>query len=310
MRYNITLLRKDIKFWLVNTKYRFRYRLRRADRRNVFCFIFRPEQAHAGIADRLKAVISLYNLTKSNGYEFKLYFETPFMLTDYLHAKTGWPLKLEELEYSMLDTKIVNETNWHRLKALQPNKQYHCYNYAGNDLPSVFPNTGYRWSSLFHELFEPSRKLQDAYEALNLSQTPYVSVHLRFVNALENFEKTFFENHLKTEDERNGLIDKCQKGIQEIIDDNPDKEVYVFSDSKIFLDSLKDMSVHVLEHKTIGHSNEVGNDDAHLKAFLDLYVMSKSVAVYRILTPELYQWSCYAMLAARIGDIPFMEKRI
>ena len=308
MKYSFALFKKDVKFFLINMRYWRKYRFVRAKNRNALYFVFRPEQPHAGIADRLKAVIALYNHAKANGYGFKFYFETPFVLTDFLRPNTDWPLKLEELEYSVFDTKIINETNWHKLPKLIPNKQYHCYNYTGNEIPWQFEDTGYCWSHLFQELFAPSDILREAIESCHMEPHDYISVQLRFVNALERFENTFFDNYLETQEERDKLIRKCKKGIMEIVEEHKGIPVYVFSDSKIFLESLSDMPVKVLNSESIGHTNEQGKTDVYLKSFLDLFIMSKSKDIYRILSPELYQWSCYALLAARIGDIPFHDK--
>lgn len=149
-------IKYDIKYFLHNIWYWHKLRLCKAKKTNVLYFVFEPHRSHSGLADRLKAVISLYNLAKANGYDFKLYFKTPFALSDYLMPKYNWEMSLSDLEYSLLDTKIINETNWHKISTLKPNKQYHCYNYAGNDIPWQFEDTGYYWHELFQELFQPS----------------------------------------------------------------------------------------------------------------------------------------------------------
>ena len=93
----------------------------------------------------------------------------------------------------------------------------------------------------------------------------------------------------------------------QVISENNGKDVYVFSDSKVFLDSLKDLPVKVLPHDSIGHVSEGVKEDATYKSFLDLYVMSKGRGVYRFCAPELYSISHYALLAATIGDLPFKD---
>lgn len=217
-------------------------------------------------------------------------------------------MKWDDLEYSIHDTKIINECNWRKIKTFKPNKQYHCYCYAGNDISWKFEDTGYKWNDLFNELFVPSDRLQSAYQQLGIQGQKYVSVQLRFVNALEQFENSFFDNHIDTEEERQALIKKCKDGIKVIIKENPGMPVYVFSDSKVFLNSLSDMPVRVLEHDSIGHVSFVQNQDAQLKTFLDLYVMSKSQAIYRIKAKELYNLSCFALLASRMGDVKFIDR--
>ena len=222
----------------------------KAKKRNILYFVFEPDVPHPGLADRLKAVISLYNVAKAHGYDFKFYFETPFHLSDYLTPKYDWQMSLDELEYSLSDTKIINETNWHKISSLTPNKQYHCYNYAGNCMPWRFEDSRFYWHELFQELFQPSKLLRQAYEALNITDKHYVSIQFRFVNALELFEGyTFFDNHLETEEERQLLIQKCRNCIKDIIAENAEKTIYVFSDSKTFLDAIEDMPVKVLNHE-------------------------------------------------------------
>ncbi len=307
---NYLYIKYNIKYFINNFKYYLKFRYKENSKKNILYFIFEPNKPHPGLADRIKAIISLYNLAKNNGYKFKFYFETPFSLSDYLSPRFNWELSLEELEYSIQDTKIINESNWAPIKTLVPNKQYHCYNYAGNDIPWEFKETGYKWHELFQELFEPSKLLKDAYNKLEISK-PYVSIHFRFVNALENFEGiTFFDNHLKTETERQSLILKCKQAIKDIIAENTGKDVYVFSDSKTFLDSISDLHVKVLEHKNLGHTGVQQKERTVLKTFLDLYVMSQSDSIYRIRAKELYNLSCFALLASRMNNVPFIDKDI
>lgn len=307
---NLTFVKADIKNFCKNTRYRLKYGFRHAHKINVLYFVFEPQKKHPGLADRLKAVISMYNLAKANGYAFKLYFETPFKLSDYLKPKFDWELSLEELEYSIFDTKIISETNWRKFVNLKPDCQYHCYRYSGNELPRRFEDSGYRWFDLFHEMFEPSDELNRAYNSLGISAKPYIAIHLRFVNALEKFESTYFDNHLRTQVERDNLICRCIKGIIKIMENNKGMDVYVFSDSKVFLNSLKDLPVKTLDSSSIGHVSETEIREQHLKTFLDLYVMSKSDCVYRIVAPELFNHSYYAVLAATIGDVECIDVNV
>lgn len=300
-------LKYDLKYFLHNCKYYIKLKFVRVKEKNVLYFLFDPSLSHPGLADRMKAIISLYNVAKRDNYRFKLYFNDPFPLSNYLASKIDWEIGWEDLEYSLVDTKIINECNWRKVKPLKPNRQYHCYCYTGNDIPWQFADTGYKWSELFNELFMPSDRLLSAYNALGMGDTPYVSVHLRFVNALEVFENTFFDNYIENEKDRQKLIEKCKDGIREIVAGNEGKDVYVFSDSKVFLDSCKDLAVKTLNTDNIGHVSEKENADVQLKAFLDLYVMSKSATIYRIKAKEIYNLSCYALLASRMGDVKFVD---
>lgn len=296
---------------LINLKYYSKCRFKHCKNKNVFYFVFEPNKKHPGIADRVKAIMSCYDLAKSNGYQLKVYFETPFRLYDYLKPKKNWVVaSLDELEYSVYDTKIVDEYYRDKPVILEKDKQYHCYNYAGHHMPYSFPTTGYKFYDLFNELFEFSNEIKNEYRRLGIIEGNYVSCHLRFVNALEKFENTFFENHIDKEEDRQELIKRCKTGIEKIVFEKKDKEVYVFSDSKVFLECLSDLPVKTLDSSNIGHVSEGNKSDSTFKSFLDLYVMSKGIAIYRFNAPELYSISHYALLAARIGNIEFKDIKV
>lgn len=301
----------EIKNFVINSLYRLKYRPIKVIRRNTYYCIFERNKKHAGVADRLKTVIIQYDLAKANGYKFKLYWKTPFDLAQYFKPKNEWQAELNDLEYSLFDTKIISEMlTWRKMKNLVPNKQYHCYRYAGGLLPQTMPYTGSKWHDLFWELFEPSEELKDAYHSLAIPEKSYISIHIRFVNALERFENTYFDNYLETQEERDALILRCKRSIQEIQKTYFNKEVFVFSDSKLFLDSLDNLSVKTLNHENICHVSENSNSESQLKTFLDLYFMSKSICVYRFQAPELLSMSGFSMVAANIGDIPFYNVKI
>ena len=304
------LFKNNIKFWLINTRYRLKYRPIRAKKRNVLYIVFVPDRVHAGLSDRLKVIVSSYNLAKFNGYQFKCYFETPFPLSRYLEPKFDWVANFEELEYSIIDTKIINERKNNNGRHLVPNKQYHIYNYFSDFFEEYFADTKCQWVELFYELFRPSELLMDALSAYNIEERTYISVHLRFVNALEHFEDTFFENKIDDESQRQALIAKCKRGITEIVNQHPNTQVYVFSDSKVFLDSLNDIQVKILGSECLGHCGENTNDDVHMKTFVDLFFMSRSKEIYWITCPEIYQYSGFAKMAARIGGITLTQKRL
>lgn len=311
IKFRIDQLKGIIKNFLINSRYHMKLRMKRARHKDILYFVFEPNVKHPGLADRLKATVALYNHCKKYGFQFKMYFETPFRLAEYLAPNCDWEASLNDLEYSLVDTKIFTEQDMHPLPPLTAGKQYHVYTYSGNRQPRVFEDTGYRWNELFHELFKPSLLLQEALEELHMPPVgTYISVHIRFVNALEQFENSFYKNQLKTQEERDNLVRRCQHGIMSLHEENPDLDIFVFSDSKVFLDSLENLPVRVLAHDNIGHVSEGAGKAVQLKSFLDLYAMSCSKEVWRFRAPELYNWSGYAMTAAWIGDIPFKEKHV
>lgn len=308
--FRIRCIKNSIKFWLINCRYRLKYKPIRAEKRNIIYLVFVPDRKHAGLSDRLKVMVSVFHDAKLNGYRFKCYWGTPFPLSRYLRPKYDWVASLEELEYSLFDTKIVNESDGKTPCHLSPGKQYHIYNYYAYVFDEYFADIQCYWMDLFDELFSPNEILEQELLRYNVAPSSYISVHLRFVNALEHFEDTFFENKIDDESQRQALIAKCKRGITEIVNQHPNTQVYVFSDSKVFLDSLNDIQVKILGSECLGHCGENTNDDVHMKTFVDLFFMSRSKEIYWITCPEIYQYSGFAKMAARIGGIPFTQKRL
>ena len=70
------------------------------------------------------------------------------------------------------------------------------------------------------------------------------------------------------------------------------------------------MPVKVLDHSNLGHTGVKQQQQTTLKTFLDLYVMSKSEKIYRVRAKELYNLSCFALLASRMNNVPFIDKDI
>ena len=298
--------------------YILRMRIGKAYRRNTFFFVIAPNIKHPGLADRMKAIINCYNIAKLNGYDFRIVFKIPFRLEDYLQPnKVDWVADYGDLNYSIRGTKFFNEMDfltedsWIGRTELVKNREYHCYSYIGNRQPKVFPESGYEWSKLYAELFRPSDRLQAAIDQCGYDERSYVAVHLRFVNALENFEEvTCCDNALHTEKEKTALINRCKQGLLRIKEENGGCRVMVFSDSKRFLDSLVDISVEVLNHDNIGHVSHEGDDASTLKTFLDLYMIARAKKVYRIDAPELYAWSGFALTGAMIGGKDFLTEKV
>ena len=285
---------------------------------NTFILVIDPELKHPGLADRFKAIVNCYNIAKLNGYNFKIIFKHPFALEDYLVPNDiDWIADFSDLHYVLSKTRFFNELDfitedsWKGRIELKKDKEYHCYSYVGNRQPDIFPESGCKWHDLFHELFKPSDRLEQKLQECGFPEKSYIAVHIRFVNALENFEKvSCCDNAINTEKQKDDLIARCQKGILRIKEQNKDCDILVFSDSKRFLESIKHMPVKTLPTNNIGHISFGTNADMTMKTFIDLYMISRAKKVYRIDAPELYAWSGFAVTAAKIGGIEFLTEKV
>lgn len=271
--------------------------------RNTFFFMIDPGLCHhPGLADRLKAIVRCYGVAKRNGYDFKIIYKHPFHLEDYLQPnKVDWVADFPDLNYDVCGTKFYRETGKEK-PVLKRNKEYHCHTYTGNLLPRCFEDVGYRWVDLFNELFCPSEELVELIRNTGFEKGSYVAVHFRFVNALENFEANY-DNALKTQEEKDNLIKRCKDALMRIHESNPHQQVLVFSDSKVFLDSIQDLPVRSLDSSNIGHISFDEGKGTIVKTLLDLFMISRASKVYVVHAPELYNSSCFALVGARIGDV-------
>lgn len=51
---------------------------------NTLYFIIDPNIKHPGLVDRFKAIVGLFYVAKINGFDFKVIFNHPFKLEEYL----------------------------------------------------------------------------------------------------------------------------------------------------------------------------------------------------------------------------------
>lgn len=287
---------RSILYWENRVKIIRRYRFCKSDNLGYFYFYLLPSIKHPGLADRLKAIISCYYIAKSNGYRFKIVFESPFQLKDYFTPNIiDWEASEEELSFSIQDTKILDYKGGY--KHLVPNRHYICFNYCGTIIRDIDDE---EFRSLFSELFKPSESLSHFINSLSHSQQDYVAIHLRFVNALGMFENG---KSPLSETAQKELVNRCKEGILKICKDN-NLPVAVFSDSSLFLDEISNLPVIVFDHDNIGHIVNNASHDVIMKSFVDFMLLSRAKKIYRIIASEMYPTN-YSYIAAIIGNVPF-----
>jgi len=301
---------KDYVFKLRSLRYSARYlrkmRCKKAEKKNVFYFVFDKDYTrHPGLADRLKAVLGCYYIAKNNGYEFKIIDQTNSGLGKFLVRDENLMADTEELEYSWRDTKLFHYSTLIcgvECK-LEPNKQYHCYCYLGDDL---FYQNGREYirpyRELFNELFAPTDVMQKYLAQTKLEKGEYISVHARFVNLLGAFENSKYPT--LSPDRQENLISRCLDALKKICGENT-LPVVMFSDSKVFLERAKSLPVIVLDTDGISHISMVNSDDALAKTYLDFLLIMQSAKLYRFMSNELHPtgFSIYASFAGGIECI-------
>lgn len=286
------------------------------DEKIVVC-MFDGRMKHGGMCDRWRGIVSMWSVCKAEGIKFKIYFEHPFTLEDFVVPnEVDWRITAEELSYNRKDSIAVfcgsNDTiveppfqrAWLRKHALMDYKQIHVYTNAHLE-------RGNRFGVLFKELFTPTPILEQAIQTqLTAIAKPYVAIVLRFQQLLGDFVEGHYP--VLSSNARTQLIQHCLDTIDDIytrrICSGP---VLVTSDSVSFLKEAQKRFpyVHIIPG-TLVHMdyNDGERQNAHLKSFVDFFMVSKAREVYLIQGGKMYN-SGFPRRAAQINGIPFHHVR-
>ena len=91
----------------IKTIRKFSFRIAR--NKGVFYFYIDPSIGHPGLADRLKAIVCCFDIAEKNGYAYKLIFNYPFKIEDYLEPNNiDWLAEENDMDYSIIDTRIFD----------------------------------------------------------------------------------------------------------------------------------------------------------------------------------------------------------
>ena len=290
---------------------------RAKNERKMVVYMIDGRTKHGGLADRLRGIISTYDVCKQLGYDFRIYFVHPFRLDDYLVPATfDWRVSEEELCYNPQDSSVVYcgsngthvELPFQRLYLKQrmqaATKQAHVYTNAH------LLQKGSHFSELFHELFCPSTALQEALDSHSeLYKGGFVSMTLRFQQLLGDFKE---DNYMVlSSEEQTVLIEKCIGKINELHEQMPHKKVLVTADSSRFLEEAsRRLSYIYVVHGKVAHMDWSENIpfEVNLKSFVDLIMISRAERAYLLQTGMMYN-SGFPRRAAQVGNVPFKHIR-
>lgn len=277
--------------------------------------VFDGNFPHGGLVDRLKGIISFYQVAKSIDADFKIYFKSPFDLNHFLVPNVyNWSATENDLSWNPFKTKILYlmlNFNFNPLEYIsQSNKRkfivFCNIDYLKTINGSLNPEElrSY-WGKSFHELFKKSIYLNAAFSKLNLKENS-IAIHTRFASLFGDFKDS--PKRVATIERKNEIKDCLKREIDRIAFENQFKSIYVFSDSIQFLDFIKIETDHiVLEGKpqhidSDKNSNEI---DDHIKTFLDFFAIAACEKVFFIKTNDMYN-SAFSKYAAIVGNKEFI----
>jgi hypothetical protein len=270
---------------------------------------------HGGLVDRLKGIVSFYQIAKEVDADFKIYFKHPFELSLFLESnQLIWNASEEDLKWNPLDTKILYLNDDFEINPkefiLKSNKRkfivyanidYSNKIYAASDLKVQND----LWRTSFQELFRKSSYLETALLEAKPNKKS-IAIHTRFTSILGDFkDSTKREVSALRKKE---IIEALKMSILQIEKENPEKEICIFSDSILFLNEIK-LNTHfkVFEGipKHIDFDKKKQNSiDEHQKTFTDFFTIAQSEMVFLLKTKEMHN-SAFGKYAAIIGSCDF-----
>lgn len=283
---------------------------------NETIFIVDGKLNHGGLSDRFNGIISTYAICKTYNIPFRIKWEYPFTLQDYLIPnKYDWIIKENEIFALNTNSNVVIVLNDPKSKALfKITNQSQNHIYANiSILDSIQKKYGirYEWHALFQELFKPNIILEEKIkEQLKRIKKPYIGIVFRFQQLLGDFK----EGNYKTlpNSKQHELLEKCVNSVQRIKAQYPQYHTLVTSDSITFLNRIKEEeNVFIIPGKIVHitfSTNE--NYESYLKSFLDFYMLSKAQKVFSVIAPEMtidghLFLTTFPEYAAKAGNVDF-----
>ncbi len=279
-------------------------------KRIIICFdgIF----PHGGLVDRLKGIVSFYEVAKLLNYEFYIQFDDPFHLDVFLKPnKVNWRIQRKDIKWHLTKTRLLYVVNNFEINPLEVIKQ------SNADTFIVYANIDYfktfykgigesdledKWRASFNQLFAKTKLLKD--KILEVETDKYISIHTRFTSLMGDF----VDSSKKTisEAEKQELLNKLRIEVKWVLKQTAYK-CYVFSDSVRFLNYINsNEAIHLVEGNPFHMDNYKGGStlDKHLKTMLDFFMLVNSEAIYFLKVSPMYH-SSFSKYAAIIGNKPF-----
>lgn len=280
-------------------------------RKFIVCMID-GKMHHGGLGDRLRGIVSVYSLCKELGVGFRIYFDSPFNLDDFLVPATDeldWRIGKEQLCFNSSDALPLfcgtNGTHverpfqrlWLMENFKKDVKQIHVYTNA-------ILIDGQRFQSCFYELFKMSPRLEASVSKVKKELGDrYIAVTCRFQQLLGDFKEGNYETLEDSEQEK--LMQMCAVEIDKLYNSQHCVlPLLLTSDSIRFLNFMSSRVdyVHVVPG-TLVHMDysDLPDIELHLKSFTDLMALSGAERLYLLKGPKMYN-SGFPRVASLIGN--------
>lgn len=277
-------------------------------RSSTVFFMSDDEWVSGGLCDKLRGVISLYTLCERMDIPFKIYWISPFVLTDYLLPNMyDW-----EPDYEI--------TRDHKSKAIQVMSYYGYSNeeekkyqedsllkylnkYLRKNEIHVYTNAHFgnsNFNRVFSLLFKPSLRIQSKLNEYLPSQR-YISMSFRFLQLLGDFKDRSGGETLP-DDEKQMYIEDGLKLIERMYSQDNGYKILVASDSHTFVKKACKLEYVFSIPGQPKHSDLPA--DNYDKEFLDFFAISRAERVFLCKKGKMYT-SGFPYYASLAGGKPF-----
>lgn len=271
--------------------------------------------SNCGLADRLKGIISIYEICCELNYDFKILFNFPFTLTDFLIPNShNWYITYKDLNYNPENTDIcyiysiagtkneaLRQKAWFMKEFKKNYNEFHIRTNARIFDDNKFP-------ILFKRLFKLSERLHTSVDTqLRILGTNYISTSFRFMNLLNDFNETDIQECCLSELQKKELIEQNISQLERLHRKHPNMIILVNSDSITFLSEAKRLKYVYIIPGNITHidgKNETDAYENYEKTFLDFFMIANAQKIYLLRTGKMYK-SGYPGIASLINNVPY-----
>lgn len=266
--------------------------------------------SHGGLVDRLKGIVSFYQVANALDYDFKILFYHPFELERFLNPnQVDWLIKSEAIKWHPFKDQfvhVVNDFNVNPMELVKQKNANRYFVYANIDYGrALFPHLNedalaQQWNTAFTSLFKISELLNQRLQDINTSN--FIAFHTRFTSIMGDFKDT--TSLVLPEVAQDQLKYKLLEKIKDL---SANKTAYIFSDSINFINYVTaNSSIKAIEGLPFHMDDFEKNTqmEGHLKTFIDFFMIGKSSQVYFLKTEEMYN-SSFSKYAAIVGETPF-----
>ncbi|MDR0866956.1 MAG: hypothetical protein LBP75_00570 [Planctomycetota bacterium] len=258
-------------------------------------------QRAGGLSDRLRGIAALYRICQAQGLNFQINFTAPFALTDFLLPNTyDWTptaaAKTRPRDFLNAGADELAEA----VAALSRKESPVC----------LFTNCGCAdYGAAFAELFRPSDELQNLIaEHAQKAGGAYVAASFRFQDLLGDLNERHCPELPAASKEK--MLALCLDHLRAIHAENPEVQIFVASDSRLFLTAARTLPFVYAVPGEIAHIDYPGGGDhsVYLKVFLDYFMLAGARKIYQVVEGPMYGGG-FAGSAAALRRTPLATRR-